>query len=68
MVNESPRKLLAHNLCVLVQEEHELGIEPVFWKEGEKEVNGVARCQLVRRYRHTGYRSSTNCMAIIIWN
>jgi hypothetical protein len=42
MVNESSRKLLAHNLCVLVQEEHQLGIEPVFWKEEEKEVNGVA--------------------------
>ncbi len=32
MVNETLCKLLAHNLCVLIQEEHELGIESVFWK------------------------------------
>ncbi|MBA4068207.1 MAG: transposase [Isosphaera sp.] len=30
MVNEVLCKLVAHNLCVLIQEEHELGIEPVF--------------------------------------
>src|SRR5207248_7331555 len=30
MVNEVFCKLVAHNLCVLVQEEHELGIESVF--------------------------------------
>jgi transposase len=38
MVNEALCKLLAHNLCVLIQEEHELGIESVFWpraKAGE---------------------------------
>ena len=32
MVNEVLCKLLAHNLCVLIQEEHELGIESVFRK------------------------------------
>ena len=32
MVNEVLCKLLAHNLCVLIQEEHELGIESVFGK------------------------------------
>ena len=32
MVNEVLCKLLAHNLCVLIQEEHELGIESVFSK------------------------------------
>ena len=26
-------KLLAHNPCVLIQEQHELGIEPIFWKD-----------------------------------
>ena len=31
MVNEVLCKLLAHNLCVLIQAEHELGIGPVFW-------------------------------------
>ena len=33
MVNEVLCKLLAHNLCCLIQEEHELGIESVFWSE-----------------------------------
>jgi transposase len=32
MVNECLCKLLAHNLCVLIQEQHELGIETVLWK------------------------------------
>src|SRR5262249_1132889 len=31
MVNEALCKLLCHNLCVLIQEQHELGIEPIFW-------------------------------------
>ena len=33
MLNETFCKVLAHNLCVLIQEQHEPGIEPVFWKE-----------------------------------
>ena len=33
MVNECLCKLLCHNLCVLIQEQHELGIEPIFWPE-----------------------------------
>lgn len=33
MVNEVLCKLLCHNLCCLIQEQHELGIEPVFWTE-----------------------------------
>lgn len=31
MVNEVLCKLLCHNICVLIQEQHELGIEAVFW-------------------------------------
>jgi len=31
MVNEVLCKFLCHNLCVLNQEQHELGIEPIFW-------------------------------------
>lgn len=31
MVNEVLAKVLCHNLCCLIQEQHELGIEPVFW-------------------------------------
>jgi hypothetical protein len=33
MTNEVLCKFLAHNLCVLIQEQCELGIETVFWKE-----------------------------------
>lgn len=32
MVNEVLCKVLCHNLCVLIQEQHELGIDPIFWK------------------------------------
>ena len=32
MVNEVLCKLVCHNLCVLIQETHELGIEAEFWK------------------------------------
>jgi transposase len=34
MVNEVLCKFLVHNLCVLNQEQIELGIAPEFWKEG----------------------------------
>jgi hypothetical protein len=33
MRNEALFKILAHNLCVLIQEQHELGIDPVFWQD-----------------------------------
>ncbi len=33
MVNEALCKFLCHNLCVLIQEECELGIDPIFWPE-----------------------------------
>lgn len=32
-INEALCKVLAHNLCVLVQSMYELGIEPTFWEE-----------------------------------
>ena len=32
-VNEVYCKLLAHNICCLIQEQCELGIEPIFWPE-----------------------------------
>ena len=32
MVNEVLRKLICHNVCVLIQESHELGIEVEFQK------------------------------------
>ena len=39
MVNETLCKLLAHNLCVLIQEEHELGIESVFARPNAPALN-----------------------------
>jgi hypothetical protein len=35
-------KVLAHNICVLIQEAHELGIQPVFWGEQPAEATGPA--------------------------
>ena len=37
MVNEVLCKLLCQNLCCLIQEQCELGIEPVFWPEEKAE-------------------------------
>jgi transposase len=36
MKNEVLCKFLCHNLCVLIQSQHELGIEPVFWGDEPK--------------------------------
>jgi transposase len=36
MVNEALCKILCHNICCLIQEQCELGIEPIFWKEEER--------------------------------
>ncbi len=38
MKNEVLCKFIAHNLCVLIQEQHELGIDPVFWKDEPREL------------------------------
>jgi transposase len=35
MKNEVLCKLLCHNICVLIQSQCELGIEPMFWQDGE---------------------------------
>jgi len=35
MVNEALCKVLCHNLVVLIHEMHELGIEPVFWRQSQ---------------------------------
>jgi hypothetical protein len=42
MVNEVLCKILAHNICCLIQEQCELGIEPVFWGKEEREEGRVA--------------------------
>jgi hypothetical protein len=33
MVNEVLCKIICHNICCLIQETHELGIETAFWAE-----------------------------------
>jgi hypothetical protein len=38
LINETLCKALCHNLCVLIQEQIELGIDPVFWKDAPKAV------------------------------
>jgi transposase/predicted nucleic acid-binding Zn finger protein len=45
MVNEVLCKLLCHNLCCLIQEQEELGISPVFWKDEEE---GTEQCNVLR--------------------
>ena len=37
MVNEVLCNILCHNICVLIQEQCELGIEPIFWGKEERE-------------------------------
>lgn len=39
MVNEVLCKILCHNICCLIQEQCELGIEPIFWQEESREPN-----------------------------
>ena len=43
MTNEVLCKFLCHNLCVLIQEEQELGIDPIFWPEAGKPALEVFR-------------------------
>jgi transposase len=42
MVNEVLCKLLAHNICCLIQEQAELGIEPMFWTDSGKPTLAIA--------------------------
>jgi hypothetical protein len=39
MVNECLCKILCHNICCLIQEQCELGIELIFWKDEKREAN-----------------------------
>lgn len=48
MVNEVLCKILAHNICVLIQEQCELGIEPVFWPKTERESLDTMNGGLIR--------------------
>jgi transposase len=42
MKNESLCKFLGHNICVVIQSQCELGIEPVFWQDKEDSQQGDA--------------------------
>ena len=42
MKNEVLSKILAYNLCVLIQEQHELGIDPVFWQDEQQQAIAAA--------------------------
>jgi hypothetical protein len=41
MKNEVLCKFLCHNVCVLIQSQCELGIEPVFWQDEPAENRAV---------------------------
>lgn len=58
--NELLMKFLCHNLCVLVQEMNELGIDPVFWKEPEPEPEDSAEPRTVLRFDPL-HKKSDNC-------
>jgi hypothetical protein len=38
MRNEALAKILCHNICCVIQEMYELGIEPTFWGSDEEAV------------------------------
>lgn len=42
MKNEVLCKFIAHNICCLIQEQHELGIEPIFWQDEVIEQSAIA--------------------------
>lgn len=42
MINEVLCKLLCHNLCCLIQEQEELGIVPIFWKNEDTDKAQIA--------------------------
>lgn len=46
MTNEALCKVLCHNICCLIQSHHELGIEPVFWKDEAVEPEAAAPAEL----------------------
>ena len=47
MINEALCKFLCHNLTCLIQEQENLGIVPVFWKDEGKD-EGPAVLPMVR--------------------
>lgn len=57
MVNETLCKFLAHNLCCLIQEQQELGIEPVFWQNEKIETPVAAELEQAQE-------SESDCYAL----
>ena len=49
MRNEVLCKFLCHNICVVIQSQCELGIEPVFWHDGPQEPDGPRDILRLRR-------------------
>src|SRR2546423_12823206 len=43
-INEALCKVLAHNLCCLIQSMYELGIEPTFWADDEHQSCNYVAC------------------------
>jgi hypothetical protein len=43
MVNEVLCKFIRHNLCCLIQEECQLGIDPIFWPDADRTALEVYR-------------------------
>jgi hypothetical protein len=54
MINEVLCKILCHNICCLIQEQCELGIEPIFWKEEDQEAIEETGYLRVTRAREDG--------------
>ena len=48
MTNEVLCKILCHNICCLIQEQHELGIEPIFWPEESPEKTAILQLPFVK--------------------
>lgn len=47
MTNEALCKILAHNICVVIASQAELGIEAAFWEEGKEGPSAIL--PMVRR-------------------
>lgn len=49
MKNEALAKILCHNLCVLIQSQCELGIEPVFWPKADEPAGATLEAALPQK-------------------
>lgn len=65
MKNEVLAKIIAHNLCVLIQGQLELGIAPLFWQEPAAEVPSVATRPALEVVRPAAQAEASRCATII---